>query len=38
MGEDKFDSEINADVSFHMVSKDVNIPSNNYAELTKEIT
>ena len=37
MGKDIFDSEINADVSFHKVSKEVNSPTNNHAQLTKQI-
>ena len=37
MGEDKFDSEINSDVRFHIVSKEVNSPMHNHAKLTKEI-
>ena len=37
MGEDKFDSEINSDVRFHIVSKEVNSPMHNHAQLTKEI-
>jgi hypothetical protein len=37
MGENKFNADINSDVSYHIVSKDVNSPANNNAQLTKEI-
>ena len=37
MGKDKFNADINSDVSYHMVSKDVNNPANNNAQLTKEL-
>jgi putative SOS response-associated peptidase YedK len=37
MGQDIFDAEINSDVKFYMVSKEVNNPANNYAQITKEV-
>ncbi len=37
MGQDIFNADINSDVKFHMVSKEVNNPTNNNAQLTKEI-
>ena len=33
----KIANEINSDVKFYMVSKEVNNPANNYAQITKEV-